>query len=346
MAVSFSGTTQTIGMAGNNLLEKVWTRKKRPKAMWGIAPFGFATLDMLTGGIQRGWLIFLGARPQVGKSVLAGQVALTVARHFDTWTNRIREVVLEVDEYGDEVEVERLVLDEAGEPIYKPREEWEYVKIITLEMSAETYLKRIACGDSRIPAYKIDSGVNLSDEEAARFTEVVTELQSLPIVFWDKQASIKAVEAFLKDRNMLTGFWILDHIGLFKDVKDNQNFKTGAMGNASNACMDMAHDIAPGMVIAHMNRASESNADKKPTLANFSGADDISKDADLALGVHRPWMFTDVSEEEKSGVQPAELLMLKTRHCPSWNIQMLYNPKLTKFVEAPDLNNGAKILVQ
>jgi replicative DNA helicase len=278
------------------LINQVTVRLADPSDMWGIAPWGVPTLDRITGGIQTHSMTVLGARPAVGKSALAAQIAINVSQYFQAQGSG------------------------------------KYVKVILFEMTAEAFIKRVACSMASVSPMKVASG-RLTEEQAQQYMKALEDLADLPLVYTDVQGSFDDVGNFLRDKRHLTGFWILDHIGLFLDVRGNVQNQTGAIVSASNKVQELCYGVAPGLIIAHMNRGSESNTDKRPTLSNYAGSDAIGKNADLALALHRPWMFLDIPPEQRSDPQPAELLVLKNREGPTWNVPMLFNPRVTSFEE-------------
>jgi len=64
----------------DRLMEEVEAKSKDPTATWGI-PTGFPGFDQITGGIQPGELLILSGKPGVGKSLLAMQMAVQLARN-------------------------------------------------------------------------------------------------------------------------------------------------------------------------------------------------------------------------------------------------------------------------
>src|SRR5258708_2435452 len=70
---------QTPKTVNELLLTELDERIADPKSIWGI-PWGFPGLDALTGGIHKGELSLLGARPKVGKTAILGQIADSVSR--------------------------------------------------------------------------------------------------------------------------------------------------------------------------------------------------------------------------------------------------------------------------
>jgi len=70
-----------IGQAVRELLalEERWSAS--PSPVWGL-PTGFTSLDLVTGGLQPDELTVLAARPSIGKTSLAIQIAFSVACTF------------------------------------------------------------------------------------------------------------------------------------------------------------------------------------------------------------------------------------------------------------------------
>jgi replicative DNA helicase len=295
----------------DEVMRNAEARAADPKEMWGIAPFGFPSLDVLTGGIQHKKKIVLGARPKVGKSAFTGGIILNVARYFRDHVNK-----------------------------GLPESDWLWVKVITLEMKAAAWAERQAAGMAGVSTQKIRSGYT-RPEQLEDFKKAGLELRGLPIAYYDDEAiNFEQARKFLRDPHQMTGLWILDHIGLFREVSHGaaNNNATGAFQSAANFVMRECHETATGIIIAHMNRESERSSDKRPTLSTFAGTDQIGRNADLALALHRPWLYADIPPEQLSDPQPAELLVLAHRDGPSGVINLIYTPRSNSFVELPGMN--------
>jgi replicative DNA helicase len=76
---SITDGAQHIKVYLSKLLDEVEERSKNPVDIWGI-PTGFPTFDKLTGGIQHGELFALAGEPGVGKSLLAMQMVIQMAK--------------------------------------------------------------------------------------------------------------------------------------------------------------------------------------------------------------------------------------------------------------------------
>src|SRR5271157_200258 len=285
---------KTSENVAKELHKMILTRSANPSEMWGVAPWGIPTLDRITGGIQAQTVTYLGARPGVGKSTIACMIMQTVAEYFLSTGSNLR------------------------------------VKVVLSEMTAKEMQLRIVSSITGITGQAIKVGLR-SHEDIAKVTEVLRDLAKLPIDYYDTLTTFSEIEDILRDSARPCGFWILDCIGQF--IQTRQRDSTGASMDAANTTQRLCRDYAPGLIIAHMNRETERSNDKRPTLSNFSGTDQLGRNADLALALHRPWMYMELEAEAMDDVQPAELLMLKNRTGPTRDIKLLYNPTVNKFME-------------
>lgn len=77
-AVKSTGGAEHVSFGLAKLFEDIYARIADPKDVWGI-PTGFPTLDYVTGGLQKGSVISLSGMPGLGKSLMAVQMAFTMA---------------------------------------------------------------------------------------------------------------------------------------------------------------------------------------------------------------------------------------------------------------------------
>lgn len=285
-----------VSAISSALVSQSLARASDPKRVWGIAPWGITKLDDVTGGIQEHTLTVLGARPQVGKSAISGQISVKVAEHFV----------------------------HTGSPLR--------VRLILFEMSGEVFFRRVACARTGVQYMSIMRG-ECSDAELDKYNDELCYLGTLPIDIADRRGSFQDVKQFLDQPQVPTGFWLLDHIALFQDVVSNTSNQTGAIVSAANFCQQMCYRVAPGLIIAHMNRDSMKTTDKRPTLESYAGSDQIGRNADVGLALHRPWLYADIPEDQKAEPQPAELIILKNREGPGGIVPLIYTPRLTRFDE-------------
>lgn len=119
-------------------------------------------------------MTLLVARDGVGKSAMAGYMAVTMARWFKA----------------------------TGQDLC--------VKIASFETSEETYLTRLACGISGVPSHRICQGAGPFELRA--FEKAFTALDTLPIFFSDQDTDARGLRDFLTT-GQKTGVFIVDHAG-------------------------------------------------------------------------------------------------------------------------------------
>ena len=293
--MSHEKRSETIEEVAERLSRDLAERRKNPREIWGLAPFGFPTLDEKTGGIGRDHLVVLASRPAVGKSALAGQMARTMARWF------IKE---DID---------------------------AWVKIVSLEMNSDEYLKRVALGITGILGKDYNRGY-VTDAKAAQFNKVLSSLKSLPIEYSTMQTTFEDFQQFVTEGRPC-GVWILDHVGLLQDVVQNTGNNYTTQQSLANKLQRLCHDGYPGICISHMNRASDTNKDGRPTASNLQGADQWFRNADLILSLYRPDLITQLPQDLKGGLEPAYIDILKSKFSEAGSVRCSWDNERVMFTE-------------
>lgn len=286
------------------LIERAIERKKNPKAIWGLS-WGedMPTLNTITGGIQDLSLNVLISRPAAGKSAIVSKWALSVARGFKT--------------------------DGSG----------RRVKLATLEMSADSYQNRMGSFLANVPLRAIATG-HISDAQLLRYQQAQIELATLPIDYLDACDTFDDIERFVTQGHD-AGLFVLDHIGLVPGFVGGRDTWSSA-GSVSIRLAKLAHTSVASIILAHQNRQSLTGEDKRPTQESVAGSDQITRDADLILGLYRPDMFVRLPDEQALDLKPGELLALKNRAGPMGTVYLVFDPKRTDWKEDPELNGESK----
>nr|WP_249033492.1 DnaB helicase C-terminal domain-containing protein [Thermosporothrix hazakensis] len=254
-----------------------------PSDVWGWS-WGFVKLDKLTGGIQ--WegtseLTVLGARPSIGKSSFMLSVVLSVARQY------ARE--------------------------YPGLE----VRVILLEMTPMQVQLRAASALSGVNVIKMRRG-QLTFEEKRRVDAAFAHLASLPIKWLKGKHDVSTISKYVRTPSEQSGrscgFWALDHIGI---VPTPDAMRTGnttfSLGNLSGQLHSLAREVAPGLVLAQLNRQSTQRKDPTPTASDLYGADKILQDCDNLLLLHRPEKYIERAPDEVPERELAYVLVAKQR---------------------------------
>lgn len=290
---------KTAEEVGGEIIASMRERMANPKEVTGI-PTGFHYFDRLIRGIQPNSYNILAARPNVGKSALAGGWCESVALQF------------------------------AAEGTGKR------VRIITFEMSAKAYQERIVSARTRVSLNKIETGLGMTQELAQVVTEETERLMRLPIDFLEDRVPWMDIVEFIK-RDNACGLFMLDHIGIIPGINNPMN-PTAGRANASIALAELCHKYAPGLIISHLNRECEKREDKRPILADLYGADQIGQDADLVLALYREDMYKKIPDEERDNPQRGELLILKNRNGRvGRKVSLVFDPNSVEWFEDPSI---------
>lgn len=281
------GRIRTIDNVREVLEVELDAALKNPGEIFGYARYGdgtqWAQLDHLSGGLQRKKYMVLAGYPKIGKSMWAAAVIPFVA--------------------------EQAVVDD------------KVVRVCTLETTEEIYMGRMAAIIADILEPKnIRRGMLTADEER-RYRSALKYLSSLPIEFLSfgkdmtfKETMVPGGSGVSIDdvKNFVIGggdtfWWVVDHIGLLRDVDGNKDTYTRTV-NLNDKLTDLAHEECTGLVVTHLTRDSRG---KRPTLGSIAGADQIGRNLDVGLLIDRPLMDRELSPEEAEAYRDGEPAFLQ-----------------------------------
>ncbi len=288
------------------LEEKKLTTRTRPDAPTQI-PTNYIDLDRLLGGLQRSDLIILAARPSIGKSSLALNMAYNASKKSGA------HVGIFSLEMGKEQLVDRL--------------------ISSISRIESTRLRQFRQGDH--PE---------ADETALH--QAIGELAELPI-WIDDTPLLTVVEMRSKARrlHMEAGldFLIVDYLQLMQG-EPTQSFSTNRTQELSvitRSLKGLARDLdVPVLALSQLRRAVEQRPGQRPTLFDLRESGSIEQDSDVVMFIHREDKI--IAEEEWDKLHPdmpypkgiAELIVEKHRHGPTGKVQLFFDEKTTTFKNA------------
>jgi len=255
---------------------------------------GFLKFDEMTGGLHGGELFILAARPAMGKTALALNVALHVA------TNRANP---------------------------------KAVAVFSLEMSKESLLTRLICSLARVDQQKFRMGY-LNQEERRRLSFAATELIEAPLFIDDTSGTtVMDINAKLRKlRNQADlGLAVVDYLQLMPAPLLGRNSnRTQEVGALSRGMKLMAKDLnIPFLVLSQLSRAPEQRpGDHKPQLSDLRESGSIEQDADLVGFIYRPEIYQP-EREDLRGL--AELIIAKQRNGPTGKVPLVFLREFTKF---------------
>jgi replicative DNA helicase len=253
---------------------------------------GFLKLDEMTGGLHPGELVILAARPSMGKTALALNVAQHVAMH--------------------------------------PNEK-QTVAVFSLEMSRESLLTRMICAGARVDQQKFRAGY-LNQDERRRLAKTASELVQAPLFIDDTSGThmmdIHAKLRRLKAEHGLS-LVVIDYLQLMSGRGRYEN-RNQEISTISRGLKLLAKDLkVPMLVLSQLNRAPETRpGDHRPQLSDLRESGSIEQDADLVAFIFREEVYKQEDERLKG---LAELLVAKQRNGPTGRVNLVFLKEFTKF---------------
>ncbi|MBU6196360.1 MAG: replicative DNA helicase [Vampirovibrionia bacterium] len=223
---------------------------------------GFYDLNSFTSGLQKSDLIILAARPSMGKTALALNIAENVAL-----LNRAPVAIFSL-EMGKEQLVQRLLCSRA---------EIDSSRVRTGQLRDDDWAKLgSAMGELGEAPIFIDDSAGVT----------VMELRG-------KCRRLKAQHGDL-------GLVIIDYLQLIEGRSNNDN-RVNQMGEISRGLKLLARELnVPIIALSQLSRAVESRQDKRPMLSDLRDSGAIEQDADIVLMIYRDEYYNP--ETEKAGI--------------------------------------------
>jgi replicative DNA helicase len=278
---------------GFERLEKIFSEGRR---ITGLAT-GYSGLDNETAGLQPSELIILAARPSMGKTALALNIAENVAL-------RQREPVAVFSlEMSKESLLLRLLASHARVDAHKfrtghmNRDDWGKVTASLAELG--------------------DAPIWIDDSASSTVLEMGAKARRLK-----------------RDRGL--SLVIVDYIQLVVPSTNRRNAnRQEEVSSISRSLKALAKELkVPVVVLSQLTRAPE-REDRKPQLSDLRESGAIEQDADVVMFINRPNFYkTDIPEEERA---KAELIIAKQRNGPTGSLNFVFLSRHTRFEEAaPD----------
>ncbi len=258
----------------------------------GVAS-GFKDLDALTWGFQRAEMIVLAARPSMGKTSFALNIA------------------------------EAAAMPKKGEGVA--------TLIFSLEMSAAQLALRMLCSRARINMKLLREGLlSKNGNEQAELIKAADEFSKSPL-FIDDSSHLSIMELRAKARRVHArhklGFIIIDYLQLLSPT-DPRVPREQQVAEASRGLKALAKELnLPVLVLSQLNRASEKE-NRAPRLADLRESGSIEQDADVVLMLARP---KDADEKFQVASDSAELIVAKQRNGPVGELKLTFLRDITRF---------------
>jgi replicative DNA helicase len=254
-------------------------------------PSGFRDFDQITAGLQPSDLIIVAARPGMGKTAFA----LNIARNVGM---RMRD----------------------------PR---QAVAVFSLEMSKEQLALRMLCAEARIDSSRLRRGY-LDKQEWGRLVNAANDLSDVP-VFIDDSPGLSALDIRAKARRLQAehglSLIIVDYLQLLRGRGRVEN-RQQEISEISRSLKALAKELkVPVVALSQLSRAVEQRGDRMPQLADLRESGAIEQDADLIVFIYRDEVYN--KETKDKGI--AKIIVGKQRNGPTGDVDLAFLKEYARF---------------
>jgi replicative DNA helicase len=264
-------------------INRIEEMRNRQEDITGV-PTGFPTLDKVTYGWQPTDLIILAARPSVGKTAFALNLARTAA----------------------------VPPESSGRaPIG--------VAFFSLEMSSSQLVQRILSAESEIWLEKIARGRLEEHEMKQLYKKGIDKLSKAPI-YIDDSAALNIFELRAKCRRLKNkhniGIIIIDYLQLMSGSADKNSNREQEISKISRDLKGLAKELqVPIIALSQLSREVEKRKEgnKVPQLSDLRESGAIEQDADMVMFLYRPDYY-DVTTNEMGESNKGETYVKIAKH--------------------------------
>jgi len=273
---------------------------------------GYHELNKMTTGFGKGDLVIIAARPAMGKT----------------------SFILNT--------VNSLIIQGKG------------VAFFSLEMPAEQLMLRLLSIQTSIPLQKLRVG-DMDDNQWSSLNGAIDRMNGTKL-YVDDQGSININQLRsklrkLKNQHPEIEIAVIDYLQIMMGVGTQDRHLQ--VSEISRGLKMLARELnMPIVALSQLNRGLESRNDKRPMLSDIRESGSIEQDADIILFVYRDdvYLYKEEKEREKAAKadgkeftptyvereeEEAEIIIGKQRNGPTGHVKLVFQKKLTRFVDAP-----------
>ncbi|NND98261.1 MAG: replicative DNA helicase, partial [Pirellulaceae bacterium] len=272
--------------------------RMRGEATDGSVETGFTDFDTMTGGLHHGELIILAARPSMGKTALAMNIAEHAAIH-------------------DQAPVLFVSLEMSG---------------IELADRMLCSLSRVNGHRLRNGTISSDDHTRLIDK-ANEISEAPLFVDDSPS---RTVSEIAAAARRIKRREGKLGMIVIDYLQLI-EPDNSRDPRQEQVAKIARRLKGMARELeVPMLCLSQLNRQAEDSKDHRPKLSHLRESGAIEQDADVVMFVHREEYYHRGEDRAQYHGQ-AEIIIAKQRNGPVGDVALTWEADYTRFSDrAPD----------
>ncbi len=259
---------------------------------------GFPDMDRLLGGLRNSEFLILAARPSMGKTAFAMNIAENVAIKQGS-------PVLFVSLEMSSVElIDRMLCSLAEVDGHR-------LRAGTVRPEDNQRLIDKAADVNNAPLYVDDSPARTVTEIAAAARRIVKKAQSLGLI-------------------------VIDYLQLI-EPDDPRDPRQEQVAKIARRLKGLARELdVPVLCLAQLNRQAEATkGNHRPRLSHLRESGAIEQDADVVMFVHREEYFLSGEEQERVAGE-ADIIVAKQRNGPTGDVKLLWQKQYTRFVSAAE----------
>lgn len=277
-------------------------------------------LDKQIGGLHKSDLIILAGRPSMGKTALATNIAMNVAKNYH---------------YEEQADGNRKTTSGG------------IVAFFSLEMSADQLATRLLADASGISSDRLRKG-EINVAEFAQLKDAAHDISNKPLFIDDtggiSLAKLSARARRLKRQHGLD-LLIIDYLQLVTTGETNANNRVQEVSQITMGLKSLAKELKiPVIALSQLSRQVENREDKRPQLSDLRESGSIEQDADIVMFVYRESYYIGRSEPREGTEEhykwqeqmdllkgTAEVIIGKQRHGPIGTVKLSFDENVTRF---------------
>jgi len=276
---------------------------------------GFLNIDRILQGLRPSEMIVIAARPSMGKTSLAMNIAENIALGRND-----------------------------------PDKQGHAVGIFSLEMSYETLVMRMLCSHAQVRSFDLARGQIAAGPAHVKLTTAASVLRKAPI-FLDDTGGLDILELRARARRMRkrqgVELIIVDYLQLLNSREFARQGRQIETAQVSSNLKAMAKELrVPVIVLSQLSRAPDQR-DKlgKPKLSDLRDSGAIEQDADVVFMLRRPCKYDEDPERDDDTL--AMLDIAKHRNGPTGSLRLNFEEDYTRFTDRADQGvDGGDIVEQ
>ena len=291
---------------------------------------GLNDLDQKLGGLHDSDLLIIAARPSMGKTSLAVNIAFNAAKAFA----------------------------ESG------GKEGAITGFFSLEMSSDQLATRILADASGISGDAIRKG-QIKEADFRRFVEASQKLSQVPLYIDDTPAltigALRTRARRLKRQHGLD-LLVIDYLQLLQGTgsRQSEGNRVLEISEITRGLKAIAKELQiPVIALSQLSRAVEQREDKRPMLSDLRESGSIEQDSDVVMFIYRREYYLSREEPQKKPgeddvkfndryaqwqeglaecANTAEIIVAKQRHGPIGTVRTFFDPNLTRFADLDQMH--------